>query len=127
MDEYGSVSESFEESLEKHLRPVVDKQACMDCPATENYGMDVYDMSRDALEIVERVLQDWFRSMDDASREEVRRLFEEMREVSIADFIMAMRERGMASPFELLATFFKAPEECPEDEVVEIIEPQAEV
>lgn len=122
MSDYGStLSEFFGESLDKHLTPIVDKQACMDGPQQES----VYESFPPVIELMDRVLQDWFRAMEPASREEVSRLFEEMKEVSVADFIGEMRARGMSSPFELLATFFRAPE-CPEEEVVEIIEPATE-
>lgn len=122
MSDYGStLSEFFGESLDKHLTPVVNKQACMDGPQQDG----IYEAVVPVRDLVDRVLEDWFRSMEPASREEVRRLFEEMKDVSIADFIGEMRARGMSSPFELLATFFRAPE-CPEEEVVEIIEPATE-
>lgn len=122
MSDYGSsLSEFFGESLDKHLTPVVDKQACMDCPQQE----DVQDVAALVVELLDRILQDWFRSMESDSRGEVRRLFDEMKDVSITDFIGEMRARGMSSPFELLATFFRAPE-CPEEEVIEIIEPATE-
>jgi hypothetical protein len=122
VSDYGSISDVFKESLKEHLDPVVKKEANLE---TES-GAEVLNVASDIIQFMDRVVQDWVRSMDDSSRQEVKDLFLQMENVSTAEFIQTMHSNGMSSPFSVMAKLFEGkqePDPIADEEIIEIIEP----
>ena len=128
-DPYGTVSDLFTESLAAHLDPVVEKQAQCGPAMDDGPELEADQISSDVSMFIQRVVKDWVLMLEDSSRQEVKALFEELKGMSTTEFLSSVVDGRHASPFSLLAKSFESshPESCHEDEIVEIIEPAAEV
>jgi hypothetical protein len=54
----------------------------------------------------ERILRDWLYSLDEGSMSEVRRLFEEINDVSAMEFALLMKSSGACCPWRMIGDMF---------------------
>lgn len=119
MSSYGSISETFEKSLREHLDPVINKEAGLE---TES-SAEVQSIASDIIQFMDRIIQDWVRTMDDSSRQAIRDLFVDMENVSTTEFIQTMHNEGLSSPFSVMAKLFEGKQEpapVSDEDIIEI-------
>jgi hypothetical protein len=66
----------------------------------------------------ERILRDWLYSLDEESMSEVRRLFEELNDVSAMEFSLLMKSSGACCPWRMIGDMFSPATQKTEEVVI---------
>lgn len=73
------------------------------------------------IETDQRLVKDWLYALDYASREEVKRLFTEMGDLSAAEFVLLMKRSGACCPWQFIGSMFQAEDESEKAPNTEIV------
>ena len=76
------------------------------CGVQDAKGQSVSEVLSLINEVNTRLIADWLYALDDASREEVKRLFLEIRDLSAAEFVMLMKGSGACCPWQFIGSMF---------------------
>lgn len=87
----------------------------------EGKKTEVDDVMSLILEVDQRLIVDWLYALDDGSREEVKRLFTEMRDLSAAEFVLLMKKSGACCPWQFIGSMFKTEDESAQAQNTEIV------
>lgn len=116
------------------MREVIDKMASQEkgaCGCASPCMGDGDEKRRSVDEVLQlindvnsRLVSDWLYALDDASREEVKRLFLELRNLSAAEFVLLMKSSGACCPWEFIGSMFATEDEeaSPQKEEIVIVE-----
>lgn len=123
---FSKLSPLFRQSL----RDVIDKMASRQkeagcsCVGGDDKKLAVDEVLQLIQEVDSRLVSDWLYALDGASREEVKRLFQELRNLSAAEFVLLMKSSGACCPWEFIGSMFSAEDEqaSPQKEEIMIVE-----
>jgi hypothetical protein len=132
MSQFNTLSPAFRESLHRSFGQLADKDAsCGGCgggsiqgpSSKENAVNGIMDAIR---RFDERILKDWLYSLDEESMSEVRRLFDEMNDISAMEFALLMKSSGACCPWRMIGDMFSPAAQEEATVIVEEAGPAAE-
>ena len=123
---FSKLTPLFRESLRETIdKMAAEKKAQCGCggpqPTGDEKKRSVDDLMVLFNEVNTRLVADWLYALDDGSREEVKRLFGELRNLSAAEFVLLMKSSGACCPWEFIGSMFSAEDEsaqAPNNEIV---------
>ena len=123
---FSKLTPLFRESLRETIdKMATEKKAQCGCggpqPAGDEKKRSVDELMALINDVNQRLVSDWLYALDDGSREEVKRLFGELRNLSAAEFVLLMKSSGACCPWEFIGSMFSAEEDesqAPNNEIV---------
>ena len=110
-----SLREAIDRMAPEKKARTEEKTACAPCgsgvPSGDEKKQAVEELQSLIVQVDQRLVTDWLYALDEASREEVKRLFLELRDLSAAEFVLLMKSSGACCPWQFIGSMFATEDE----------------